>query len=112
MNYRAPRLSASTAVLSAVLVAGCSQAPQVGPENYPLIESLRTAVSARNEDWLADNARLIAERRQKGQLSEQQFAEFEAIIAQARTNDWTGAEARVIALAKAQRPIATSTAAK
>ncbi|HTM54593.1 MAG TPA: hypothetical protein VL175_11225 [Pirellulales bacterium] len=112
MNDRSPRLSARMAVLSAVLVAGCSQAPQVGPENYPLIESLRTAVSARNEDWLADNARLISERHQKGQLDDQQYAEFEAIIAQARTHDWSGAETRVIALAKAQRPVATSTAAK
>jgi hypothetical protein len=98
-------------LLGILLVLGCGP-PQVEPANYRLIESLRTALSARNVTWLDDNAKLIAKRRADGQMSEGEFAAFAAIIDQARSGDWTGAEQEVVRLAKAQRaggapPVAT-----
>jgi hypothetical protein len=86
-----------------VLLAGCGGPPQVGAENLGVIESLRTAISTRNDTWLEDNAKLIAQRHERGQLDDAQFAAFEHIIQQARGGDWAGAETQVVALAKAQR---------
>jgi hypothetical protein len=92
------------ALVLLVLLAGCGRPPQVGAENLAVIESLRTAVSTRNDTWLEDNARLIAQRHERGQLDDAQFAAFDNIIRQARGGDWAGAETQVVALAKAQRP--------
>lgn len=90
-------------LLGIVLIAGCGP-PQVEPANYRLIESLRTALSARNPNWLEDNAKTITKKHADGTMSEGEFTAFEAIIAQARGGDWTGAEEEVMRLAKAQRP--------
>lgn len=85
-----------------VLLAGCG-APQVGPENYRLIESLRTAVSTRNNDWLEENRQQVAKRHAAGEINDEQFTAFDTIIKQARGGDWAGAEDEVIKLARAQR---------
>ena len=89
-------------LLGILLLSGCGR-PQLEPANYRLVESLRTALSARNVNWLDDNARLIAKRHADGQMSDGEVAALEAIIAQAREGDWTGAEEEVVRLAKAQR---------
>ena len=89
-------------LLGIVLVTGCGP-PQLEPANYRLIESLRTALSARNGNWLEDNAKSITKKHADGQMSDGEFAAFEAIIGQARGEDWTGAEEEVVRLAKAQR---------
>jgi hypothetical protein len=98
-NHTAPG-----AALLLLLVAGCGGQPQVGPENYRLVESLRTAVSARRTDWLDENARLVEERRAAGKLNDAQHGAFAAIIAKARAGQWEEAETDVVALAKAQQP--------
>jgi hypothetical protein len=84
-------------------LVGCGGPPQVGAGNYRLIESLRTAISARRSDWLEENAKLASQRQAAGDLNEEQFAAFESIIAQARDGNWTDAENEVIRFAKAQR---------
>jgi hypothetical protein len=84
-------------------LAGCGR-PQVGANNYRLIESLRTAISARRGDWLDENARLISQRHASGEMNDEQFAAFESILTLARGGDWAGAETEVIRLAKAQQP--------
>lgn len=53
---------------------------------------------------MEDNAKTIAKKHADGTMSDGEFAAFEAIIAQARGGDWTGAEEEVLRLAKAQRP--------
>jgi hypothetical protein len=95
--------SANWLVAILVVSAGCGGPPQVGAKNYRLIESLRTAISARRSDWLEDNARLASKRREAGQLDDEQFAAFESIIALARAGNWADAEYEVIRLAKAQQ---------
>ncbi len=78
----------------------------MGPENFRLIESLQTAVSAKREDWLEQNEKLIAERHAAGKLSDEQHAALEAIVAKARAGQWDEAGSDALALAKAQRPAA------
>jgi hypothetical protein len=85
-----------------LLAAGCGQ-PQLGTENFRLVESLRTAVSARRTDWLEDNARQIARRHEAGQLDDDQFAALNAVVEKARAGEWEAAEAAVLELAKGQR---------
>lgn len=82
---------------------GCGR-PQVEPENLHLIASLRTALSARNLEWLEQNADMIAERYESGKMSEAEFAEFQAILDEARAGDWEAAENDTLAFQKAQRP--------
>ncbi|MBX3415730.1 MAG: hypothetical protein KF708_23805 [Pirellulales bacterium] len=95
-------------VLSAVAglgLAGCGQ-PTVAPNNLRLTTTLRTAISARNTDWLEKNAQLVAERHAAGEMSDEARAAFEAIIAEARSGDWESAERDVVRLQAAQAPTA------
>ncbi len=82
---------------------GCSRAPQMAPGNQRLIQSLHTAVSSHRSDWLETNAKLVEERRSASQMSDEEYAAFESIIADARTGNWSRALSNVKALAKAQR---------
>ncbi|MBI3837202.1 MAG: hypothetical protein HY288_04615 [Planctomycetia bacterium] len=93
-------------VISSTFVVGCYRPPQVGPDNYRLVQGLRTAISARRGDWLEAAAKLASERHASGDLNDEQFAALEAIIAQARDGQWQDAEHDVIRLAKAQKPSA------
>jgi hypothetical protein len=100
MNRSLTRFAGCT--LLAALLAGCGQ-PQVASGNRRLIESLRTAISAKKTDWLEDNARLIDERHAGGTLSDEEFAVFSAIISESRAGEWQAAEQHVIALGKGQK---------
>jgi hypothetical protein len=86
------------------LVAGCGQ-PQVAPGNRRLVESLRTAISSKRTDWLDANAQLIEERHADGELSDDEYQTFSAIVELARGGDWAAAEKNVIALVKGQKPM-------
>ncbi len=99
VHYRALEASLLIAVGFAV---GCGGPPQVGVNNYRLVEGLRTAVSARRTDWLEDTAQVIKERHASGELNDEPFAALEAIIVQARDAQWKEAESEVVRLAKAQ----------
>jgi hypothetical protein len=90
-------------VLLAICGAGCGP-PRAAPQNLPLIASLRTALSAQNQEWLEQNAKILDERRGAGQVSDQEFAEFQSIIEKARADQWKEAETQAIAFQKAQRP--------
>jgi hypothetical protein len=84
-------------------LVGCGP-PQVKPNNLRLIASLRTALSAKNSEWLKQNVDLIEKRRAEGQMSDEEYAEFQAIVAKAKSGDWSGAERDAVAFQKAQRP--------
>jgi hypothetical protein len=88
--------------LAAVVVAGCGRPPQVGAQNRRLVESLKTAVMARNPEWLDENAKLVKAKHEKGELDEASYAAFESIVRQAEAGDWDAAQDEVIALSKAQ----------
>ena len=84
-------------------LAGCSQ-PQVSHDNWELLSSLRTACSAQNAEWLAQNEAEILRRQQAGTLSAEELAEFQEILRLARDGRWEKAEARVLKWQRAQRP--------
>lgn len=88
--------------MAVVYLAGCGRQPQVSPANRRLVESLKTAVMAKNTVWLDQNARIIAERHRQGTLSDTEFSAFESIIHQAQSSNWSAAQDEVIALSKAQ----------
>ena len=92
---------ATVAVL--LLVVGCGP-PQVAPQNQRLIASLRTAISARNSQWIEKNAELLEERRAAGTVSDEEYETFQAIIDKAKAGKWEDAEQEVLAFQKAQEP--------
>lgn len=93
----------TVAITLLVLSAGCGK-PQAGPENLELISSLRTAVSAENEEWLEQNVQAIEKRHDSGKMSDRAYEALQAIVRTAREGQWESAEKKVIALQQAQRP--------
>lgn len=89
-----------------VVASGCGRQPQVGPLNRDLLVSLATAVSAREPEWLDRNERRIQEQHDAGQMTEAEYRTFRTILDQARSGDWSGAEAAVYALRDGQEPTA------
>ena len=101
-NFTRWWMSLSSLILMA-LCAGCGP-PQVSYENLELTSSLRTALSARNSEWLDENVRSIEERRAAGKMGDAEHEAFQSIVSQAKAGDWEAAEREVVELQKAQRP--------
>lgn len=85
------------------MTLGCGK-PQVAPHNLQLTASLRTALSAENPQWLAANKTKIEQRHAAGEMSQEEYEAFVAIIDTAESGDWDDAEWDALALQKAQRP--------
>jgi hypothetical protein len=92
------------AALVGLSMIGCGRPQASSPENQQLIGSLRTAISARNPEWLKENAKVLEERRTAGEVSHAEYEEFQAIIAMANEGRWEAAEREVIEFLKSQRP--------
>jgi hypothetical protein len=84
-------------------ITGCGY-PNADPANRRLISSLRTALSAQNQQWLAANEKLVAERHKSGAMRDDEFAVFQEIIQQAQSGDWQGAEQAAVEFQRDQRP--------
>ena len=95
------RLAAMLAGL--LLVVGCG-GTQMQPGNQRLTSSLRTAVSARNTQWLEQNVTVIEQRRREGQLTDEEYEALTPVVALARAGKWQEAEEAVVELQKSQRP--------
>ncbi len=74
------------------------------------ISSLRTACSAGDRTWLAANLEKIEKRRAEGQMDDEEYKSFIAIIEQAQSGDWKGAEYACLDFQKAQEPTAEQVA--
>ncbi len=90
-------------LLTVIVLCGCGR-PQVAPKNLRLTASLRTALSAQDREWLDQNAEVIDERHQSGEMSGEEYEAFQAILAEARAGNWHEAEEEALRLQKAQRP--------
>jgi len=86
-----------------ILASGCSY-PVAEPINMELISSLRTALSARNEQWLKANAEIVEERHASGEMRDDEYGAFRGIIDQARAGNWADAEKATLKFQRAQRP--------
>jgi hypothetical protein len=102
MKKRIP-VFALIAIAGASSLGGCGGPPQVSRENRRIVESLATAVSARNADWLRRNVEMIDEARSSGRLADSEDRAFRAILDRARSGDWAGAETLAFSLRDAQR---------
>jgi fructoselysine-6-P-deglycase FrlB-like protein len=70
--------------------------------NLKLISSLRTAVSAKNAEWLEGVARAVETRHREGTLNAEEFAHFQRIIALARAGQWDAAHQEAFRFEEAQ----------
>lgn len=89
--------------LALLTFPGCGK-PQAAPQNRQLISSLRTAVNTQNAKWLEKNAKIVEKRRAAGKMGDEEYGEFQSVIATAREGQWEKAEQQAIAFQKAQRP--------
>lgn len=83
---------------------GCG-GPQLKPQNLQLSAALRTAISARNVEWLEKNEAIVEQRYADGMMSEAEYEAFRSIIDKAKQGQWEAAEQETLALQKAQRPV-------
>jgi hypothetical protein len=89
-------------LLSLAAIAGCGRPPAVELESLHLISSLRTACSAKNEQWLDGVARAVELRHKEGHMSAGERAHFQKLIERAKSGDWSGAEEQCFRFEKAQ----------
>ena len=101
--FRRTRGWLATALVAVLLAGGCSY-PVAEPINMELISSLRTALSARNEEWLKVNADIVEERHASGEMRDDEYAAFKGIIDQARAGQWAEAEKATLKFQCAHRP--------
>lgn len=95
--------------LELALLAGCG-ATQFESKNRHLIESLQTAVTSKNAEWLAAVAKQAQEQHEKHAMSEAEYKSLTSIIDSAKSGDWKTAESRVFALSEGQIPTAADLA--
>jgi hypothetical protein len=96
-------------LLALALLSGCGY-PAVQPMNQEIITSLRTACSAGDRAWLDANREKIEERRAAGEMEDREYKVFLAIIEQAESGDWKGAEHACLKFQQAQEPTAEQVA--
>lgn len=94
-----------TLIILAVFNVGCGY-PPVAKNNLHLTMALRTAVSARNTEWLSLCREDIEKRQHAGEMSPAEFENFQRILKLADSQEWQAAEEQIVAWQKAQRPTA------
>lgn len=81
--------------IAAATFCGCSDEPSPRQiRNARAFEALLTAVSLRNAKEFEQDARLIDQRHDAGEISDAKHRELAEIIEKGRAGDWTGAEKR------------------
>lgn len=88
-------------LLTAVSLA-CSRPPAVQYHNLKLLSSLRTAISAKNREWLEGVARAVETRHEQGAMSPEERDHFLRIVELARSGAWETAEREAYRFEEAQ----------
>ena len=86
------------------LMSGCGRQPQMAAPNRKILEALQTAVSSKQTEWLDAVVRQVEEKRDKKEMSDQEFRAIDAIIKKAKSGDWKAARTASFALSDGQRP--------
>lgn len=102
MTQRSTGWLCAFALSIAALGSGCSRPPAVQYDHLPLISSLRTACSARNNAWLEGVQRAVNERHAAGKMTSDEHAHFDQLIQQAKAGEWESAERACLKFEKAQ----------
>jgi hypothetical protein len=76
--------------------------PAVEFDNLKYIQLLRTAVSARNPEWLAKVSSAVDHRLAAGEMSSSEHAHFASLIAMARGGAWKEADVACFRFEEAQ----------
>lgn len=76
--------------------------PAVEFDNLRYIQLLRTAVSARNSEWLNKVASAVDQRLAEGAMSRSEHSHFGKLIAQARSGAWEAADKECFRFEEAQ----------
>lgn len=76
--------------------------PAVEFDNLRYVQLLRTAVSARNADWLAKVDSAVDQRLASGDMSSTEHAHFRSLIAMAREGAWKEADIACFRFEEAQ----------
>lgn len=81
--------------VAAATNCGCSDEPTPREvQNARAFEALLTAVSVRNAKEFEQDARLIDQRHDEGEISDAKYRELAEIIEKGRAGDWAAAEKR------------------
>lgn len=91
------------AVAVCACICGCGQGPQFQPQNRPLLSSLRTAVSAKQSDWLQQNVDKIQAGVQAGTISKFEADTLQPVIDLAKKGEWAEANRLIFEIESAQR---------
>lgn len=98
----------ATAAAAILLAAGIwvfsrwGTPPAVEFNNLKYVQLLRTAVSARNTDWLAKVDSAVDQRLAAGEMSSSEHDHFESLISMAREGAWKEADIACFQFEKAQ----------
>lgn len=65
---------------------------------------MRTATSSKQIAWVEESAKQLEEAKGQGQVTDEEYAEFESIIRLAPDGNWKEAEAETIRPGKGQKP--------
>lgn len=76
--------------------------PAVEYDNLKYIQLLSTAISSRNQEWLAKVEQVVEERHRDDQMSPAEHEHFKGLISLAWAGDWEQADRDCFALAEAQ----------
>lgn len=87
-------------------LSGCSRPTQMSSANRKLLQALQTAASAKKKEWLDDVESKVEEKRQKKELSTEEYNALAPIIKKAKAGNWKQANLDAIALCEGQKPTA------
>ena len=73
-------------------VVGCSGPTEAARENRRLLDAVLTAITMKNQKWLADDADIAKTRHTAGQLTDWEFEQLSKIIDKGSAGDWKTAE--------------------
>ncbi len=85
-------LICSVLFASTFTVAGCSRPTVTARENRRLLDAILTAITMKNEKWLADDNEIAKTRHEAGQLTDWEFEQLSKIIDKGSSGEWKTAE--------------------
>ena len=90
--------------LVAIFLVGCGEKTPEPPATLHMIAGVRTAVSAKNPDWLTQWKAKAEQAQQANQVSEGTMASLEEVFKLAESGDWDSANDKIARLQESCTP--------